>query len=244
MFLRKLTRLGVGALLGMFLPRTEGSPGVATVPAGAPGGDDAAAIERAAALEAANARVRELEGLTEEKIRQMADDRIHEIFPAIAVPSNDPPRRYARPDDGDGGGEPPAAPTLEERVAQIGERQNQIEIDRAADELNQRIDRAMEKYPMADKWRVMGWIAEAGDQPINVEKMVEVSHAHENRTFEERYAARRAAESNNTRENAPPRVPVNPGGVGVGGTPITSKNAAQRFMELARQKLPGWFEGK
>lgn len=234
MRLRSLWGL-VALLLGMILP-CERVLADQTVPGG---GDDAsAAIARAASLEAANARIAELEGINEEKIRAAAEDLVHDIFPQVNVPGNPPPAPYQR-DDGQGTGHQPAVPEPEERLSQLEQRVADREIDDAMRELNERLDRAGERYPNFDRFRVLGQLARAGDSPVNVEKLVEVSHNQRSREFDEYYTRRRAEESATTRGNQPPPMPTNPGGQPVAGDKITTKTASATLAQMLKEKL-GW----
>jgi hypothetical protein len=228
MSLRNYTRLVVGSLLGMILPRS----GAAT---DAPASDDAA-IARAAELEAANKRILELEGINEVKIREEAERLVHDIFPQNQLPDETP--RYTRP--ADDGGAPADPPSLEEQVAQINARLSDREIEDASRELQARIDQAVEsKFPRADKWRVIAQIAAAGNAPINIEKLLEISHNSRTAELEGYYSERRAAEAAATRGAIPPPIPTNPGGVPVVGEKPTLKTATAMLIAGMKEKM-GW----
>jgi hypothetical protein len=129
--------------------------------------------------------------------------------------------------------------TIEDHVAALDARVEALATERDVDELEQRPERAL-VFPEADRSRVLMWIAEAGDREVNVERMVEISHNHESRRFEERYNARRAAEAETVTQNVPPRLPTNPGGVHVEGPKITTANAARTLVERMKKALPHW----
>lgn len=229
MSLRKLTRLGLGAVLGMFLPRSGANV------------DASAQPDLARQLEEANSKIRELTDQSEAQIQAAADRRIAEIFPEAPLPEDETRRPYRPATDTAPGDTQP--PSIEDQVAHLDARVEDLVTERAVDDLQGRIDRAAQKFSMANRDRVLMWIAEAGDREVNVEKMMEVSHNHEQRIFDERYNARRAAEAEQTTTNAPPRLPTNPGGVSVEGPKITSANAARTLVERMKKALPHWGNG-
>jgi hypothetical protein len=211
----------------MFLPRNDGGVGAA-------GGAD----ERAAALEAANARIAELEGLTEARIRAEAEVLVQEIFPQAPVPEQEP-RRYARPENeaqGAGEGEPL---TVEERIDDLAARIADKEIDDVSRDLQARLDYLKgTKYQNARTFYVLGQIARAGDSPINIDKLMEINHNAETKILEDNYNARRAAESAATREAIPPPIPTNPGGVGMPGvTRSTTSTATANLIKGMMEKM-------
>lgn len=226
--------LGVQNLLGMIFPR---SGAVVDASTGVSGADDQAALDRAAALEAANARIRELEGLTEAKIREEAEKVVGEIFPGAAVP--EPGGRYRRDDTPPPGDSGAAAepPTEEQRIATLEQRQTDMEIEAGVRELNERLAGLSDRYPNADHYRVLGQIARAGNAEVNVETLVRLSHEAETRKLDSYYSRRRAEEANATRGANPPPIPGNPAGTSVSDPPITSKNAARI---LADRLKSGW----
>lgn len=211
----------LGTLLGMVLPRSGAAPDAPAAPAGDGG-------ELARQLEEANARVRELEGITEEKVRARAEELVTEIFPQTQVP--DPEVRRVERTDPPAAGDPPADPTSPEAlradVDALKREMTEKEIADGAAALERQLDALERQYPHLDRFRILGQMAQARG-PVDVERLARASHNVNHQRLED-YAAQKIAALGNPAAQPPP-VPPGPAGAPVSGDKITTKSSASVF---------------
>lgn len=225
----RFIRLGVGSLLGFVFPRNTETP---------PAVEDQAANE-ANALEIANARIRELEGISAERIRAEAESLVAEIFPAVAAPEGGDRRAPVREDDQVGGDGEPRHLTTEDRVSHVEQSIEDMRIAEGRRMLEAELERLEGKFPHMNRNVVLLQLAGAhGD--VNLEKLAEVNHNTMLRTKQEFHEA----EMRRLSENPPPRpppIPGNPTGTPVPGEPkMTRDGAIKKFVQglSERWKVP------
>lgn len=246
---------------------TPPAPGGAAAGAGGGGGGPALPegvdvqelLRKAKELDEVNTRLRELESRRDEDIRSAAENLLLEVMPEYAEermrggqsygapagyqhPTQDP-NFYRTPPQGVGGeGEGEGELSPEERMSRDFMRLQQEHRDLAdqlaADRLQQRVDRAAERFPHADRGRVLTYLANLGDRAdrVNVEKLVEISHGKELRRLNE-YAHNYHLEELKKLQKggSPPPLP----GKGIaapseGGPKITRQNASSVLAERLR----------
>lgn len=228
MWFSRVLRLGASTLLGLFVPRSEANPA-----GGA--GDDATELERV------NARLKELETMTEEKIQAAADRRIYEIFPEVQVPtapSRGPSAAATRDDDDN----PPGEVSIDERFDALHRQVEDITVDRMAERLERNLDQLATKYPNMDRFKVLGQLAQAGNARVDIDKLAANSHRSETAKLDA-YHQRKLAEQQAQLPPSPPPIPPNPAGAASSTPPQSSAGAlagaTRKFFENAKAKL-GW----
>ena len=245
--------------IGYLLPRDDEEDQQGGDPTQAPGGEPAQgseereALNQAADLEAANARIRELEAQDQDRIRQEAENLLLEVMPeygeerlqAVAPPmqgyQQGPPYGYQQqygmpPAQGYEQDEEEVSPEdrLRSEMQQTQQQVMQMQDQMFARELEARLDRAQQNYPRMDRFRVMTYLANAGDAAdrMNIEKLCEISHNKESRRLQE------YAEGYHTEQlaamrsgNNPPPVPGAGAGTPTQGQKVTTSNAARVLSE-------------
>lgn len=245
--LRKLwSFLGGDVLLGLFFPRAgvdpnappqppvEPTPDPSPAPP-APGADDHGALDHAAQLEAANQRYRDLEARLEQEAQRRAEALVSEVFPSFepTPPAAPAPRHRAAEPSPDAGFDPPPDPPAEPDRLDMIERQLQdVQIQDAVRDLEGQLDTLEQHYPYMDRVRILAQIAQAGDRPVNIPKLAEISHNTNLVRLDRYYQDRRARETNTPPSPAP--IPRGSAGAPVAPTKITGANAAQVLEEKLR----------
>lgn len=239
--MRKWFSLGVGPFLGvvfvlaaMLLPRSAASDAPSDPPpADAPSGSDQdrADLDLAARLEAANARIRDLDdpAKRQEEVRAEAERLVHEIFPD-EYREPEPQRRVTAREvaEGDDPGGEPREETEAERLDRLEHRLAERDMTDAARDLDQRLSSLESRFPSMDKFRIMAQIARSTG-PVNLEKLAETSHNYNDRIIEERAQLR--VKEILAKPASPPPIPPRPAGVPASTAPITGASAANRLAE-------------